>query len=32
MEEGPALHLASSSCSGFVVCCVMHPPGRLSPP
>ena len=29
MEEGPALHLASSAVSGFVVCCVMHPPGRL---
>ena len=27
MEEGPALHLASSTASGFVVCCVMHPPG-----
>lgn len=31
MEEGPALHLASSACSGFVVCCVMHPPGMLDP-
>jgi solute carrier family 25 protein 34/35 len=30
MEEGPALHLASSTASGFVVCCVMHPPGRFS--
>ena len=30
MEEGPALHLASSTASGFVVCCVMHPPGRYS--
>lgn len=30
MEEGPALHLASSSVSGFVVCCFMHPPG-MSP-
>ena len=29
MEEGPALHLASSTASGFVVCCVMHPPGML---
>lgn len=29
MEDGPALHLASSTASGFVVCCVMHPPGRL---
>lgn len=28
MGEGPALHLASSAASGFVVCCVMHPPGR----
>lgn len=27
MEEGPTLHLASSTASGFVVCCVMHPPG-----
>ena len=27
MEEGLALHLASSTASGFVVCCVMHPPG-----
>lgn len=27
MEEGPALHLASSTASGFVVCCFMHPPG-----
>jgi len=29
MEEGPALHLASSTASGFVVCCVMHPPGKF---
>ena len=29
MEEGPALHLASSTASGFVVCCVMHPPGKV---
>ena len=28
MEEGPMLHLASSAASGFVVCCVMHPPGE----
>lgn len=27
MTEGPALHLMSSTASGFVVCCVMHPPG-----
>ena len=27
MEEGLPLHLASSTASGFVVCCVMHPPG-----
>ncbi|KAL9606657.1 MAG: hypothetical protein Q9179_000179 [Wetmoreana sp. 5 TL-2023] len=27
MQEGPTLHLASSAASGFVVCCVMHPPG-----
>lgn len=31
MEEGPALHLASSAVSGVVVCCVMHPPGKPSP-
>lgn len=31
MEEGPALHLASSTASGFVVCVVMHPPGKSSP-
>lgn len=30
MEEGPALHLASSTASGFVVCCVMHPPGQCA--
>lgn len=30
MEEGPALHLASSSASGFVVCCFMHPPGKFT--
>lgn len=30
MEEGTLLHLASSTASGFVVCCVMHPPGILS--
>jgi len=29
MEDGPALHLASSAASGFVVCCVMHPPGKM---
>lgn len=28
MEDGPALHLACSSISGFVVCCFMHPPGK----
>lgn len=32
MEEGPMLHLASSTASGFVVCCVMHPPGKRLPP
>lgn len=31
MKEGPALHLASSTASGFVVCCVMHPPGQSVP-
>ena len=30
MEDGPALHLASSTASGFVVCCVMHPPGKIT--
>jgi solute carrier family 25 protein 34/35 len=30
IKEGPALHLASSTASGFVVCCVMHPPGEDS--
>ncbi|KAM3528680.1 hypothetical protein NHJ13051_002243 [Beauveria bassiana] len=29
MEEGPALHLASSAVSGFVVCCFMHPPDTI---
>ncbi|KAI9803200.1 MAG: hypothetical protein M1825_001991 [Sarcosagium campestre] len=29
MEEGTALHLASSTASGFVVCCVMHPPDTI---
>ncbi|GAM86503.1 hypothetical protein ANO11243_045170 [Dothideomycetidae sp. 11243] len=29
MEEGPALHLLSSTASGFVVCCVMHPPDTV---
>lgn len=29
MKEGPALHLASSTVSGFVVCCVMHPPDTI---
>lgn len=32
MEEGMALHISSSAVSGFVVCCVMHPPGMLPPP
>jgi solute carrier family 25 protein 34/35 len=30
MEEGTPLHLASSTASGFVVCVVMHPPGKCS--
>ena len=30
MEEGPALHLASSTASGFVVCVFMHPPGMCT--
>lgn len=29
IKEGPALHLMSSTCSGFVVCCVMHPPDTV---
>ncbi|OCK78810.1 mitochondrial carrier [Lepidopterella palustris CBS 459.81] len=29
MEEGIPLHLASSAASGFVVCCVMHPPDTV---
>jgi len=29
MEEGPALHLASSAVSGFVVCVFMHPPDTV---
>lgn len=29
MKEGPALHLASSTCSGFVVCVFMHPPDTV---
>lgn len=27
VKDGVGLHLASSAVSGFVVCCVMHPPG-----
>lgn len=29
LQEGPGLHLASSAASGFVVCCVMHPPDTV---
>jgi solute carrier family 25 protein 34/35 len=29
MEEGMPLHIASSTASGFVVCCVMHPPDTV---
>ena len=29
-KEGTPLHLASSAASGFVVCCVMHPPGNFN--
>ncbi|KAK5456173.1 Mitochondrial oxaloacetate carrier protein [Exophiala xenobiotica] len=29
MEDGPALHLLSSTASGFVVCCFMHPPDTV---
>jgi solute carrier family 25 protein 34/35 len=31
MEEGMPLHIASSTASGFVVCCVMHPPDTVMP-
>jgi solute carrier family 25 protein 34/35 len=29
MTEGMPLHIASSTVSGFVVCCVMHPPDTV---
>lgn len=29
MQEGTPLHLLSSTVSGFVVCCVMHPPDTV---
>lgn len=29
MQEGTPLHIASSTASGFVVCCVMHPPDTI---
>ncbi|KAL9105384.1 MAG: hypothetical protein Q9227_009440 [Pyrenula ochraceoflavens] len=29
MEDGPLLHLASSTASGFAVCTVMHPPDTI---
>ncbi|KAI5811097.1 mitochondrial carrier domain-containing protein [Peziza echinospora] len=29
MKDTPALHLAASAASGFVVCCVMHPPDTV---
>jgi solute carrier family 25 protein 34/35 len=29
IEEGMPLHIASSTASGFVVCCVMHPPDTV---
>jgi solute carrier family 25 protein 34/35 len=29
LEDSPAVHLASSTVSGFVVCCVMHPPDTI---
>ena len=32
MQEGAALHLASSAASGVVVCIVMHPPGIYPSP
>ena len=30
MQEGLPLHIMSSAASGFVVCCVMHPPGKFT--
>jgi solute carrier family 25 protein 34/35 len=30
LQEGVPLHLASSALSGFIVCCVMHPPGNFA--
>lgn len=29
MQDGLPLHLMSSACSGFVVCCFMHPPDTV---
>ncbi|KAF1814980.1 mitochondrial carrier protein [Eremomyces bilateralis CBS 781.70] len=29
VQDGTPLHLASSTASGFVVCCVMHPPDTV---
>ncbi|KAF2213025.1 hypothetical protein CERZMDRAFT_96698 [Cercospora zeae-maydis SCOH1-5] len=29
IQDGTPLHLASSTASGFVVCCVMHPPDTV---
>jgi solute carrier family 25 protein 34/35 len=29
VEDGAPLHLMSSTASGFVVCCVMHPPDTV---
>ncbi|KAF8465232.1 mitochondrial carrier domain-containing protein, partial [Kalaharituber pfeilii] len=29
MKDTPATHLAASTASGFVVCCVMHPPDTV---
>lgn len=31
MQDGLALHLASSTVSGFAVCTAMHPPGKPNP-
>lgn len=30
IKDGMPLHLACSTISGFVVCCFMHPPGKLT--
>lgn len=29
LDEGPLKHIAASTCSGFAVCVVMHPPDTI---